>query len=388
MYRGRGDATIPSAIYAGGILLLSWSIVEPVALLLTGSPDVFRHRYLIGYVTIVPACLTLIWGGRWLPRSDIPAKYDATIAMFSVAAGAGFLLFNLFLMLFFPTGSTWIVTNWVRWALSLGLCVGFVIGTLYSRGLSGGIAAERQSLRAEHMRKKRELIHHMNSILRHEVLNSAQVIQGNAESLRQSDDAIDPSDERISRIYRQGTDLTEVTREVRALLNVVEGDRQLQPVNLTETLRDEVERIRLNHPDVDIDLSVPAGIVVEGDDLLGRVFGNLLRNAVEHNAPGSLRIAVEVETVDEAAAVAIRDNGDGIPERCLDTLFDRPQVGTHGLGLHIVRELVNSYSGTVELVDTGTGGTTFEVTVPLARARAAGPAEAKNPVDRAETPEI
>lgn len=369
------SAEIPLAISVSGVLLLLWSILEPVGLLATSTPDVFRLRYVIGYVTIVPSCIALMWGGRWLSESDIPRAYNYTVAGSVVAGGGGFLVFNVFLMLFFPAETVWIVMNWVRWAVSLGMCVGLVVGISYTRGLAETIAAERHSLRAEHLRKQRELVDHMNSILRHEVLNSAQIIKGNGQLLVDSDEAIDPDDDRLDRIRRQGDELTDVIQEVRALLHVVDGDRRFDPVDLAAILRNEVETVRTNHPDATIDTAVPAEVYVEGDELLGRVFGNLIRNAVEHNDPASVRVLVEVETADEAAIVTVRDDGQGIPEGELDELFDRPQTGTHGLGLYIVENLVDHYRGTIDLVETGGEGTTVRVTLPRAETPARAPSE-------------
>lgn len=363
-YRSTITRLIPLAIYGSGALLLVWSLLEPVGLVAISSPDVFKLRYGIGYITIVPSCLGLIWGGRWLAKSDVPAEYDRTVGSFVLLGGVGFLVFNVFLMFFFPTESVWLVANWVRWALSMGLGVGLVVGISYSRGLSERITAERHSLRAEYMQEQRDLVNQMNDILRHEVLNAAQVVHGNATLLREEDEAIDPDDERIERIYRQGGDLTDVVREVRALLNTIEEDRERATIDLTTVLHREIQSLRSNHQDVDVHTAIPSDLSIEGDELLGRVFGNLLRNAVEHNDTDSLRIDVDATVTTETIVVTIRDDGDGIPEAELDSLFERPQVGTHGLGLYIVKRLVDSYGGTLTLAETGPDGTTFEVRLP------------------------
>lgn len=99
------------------------------------------------------------------------------------------------------------------------------------------------------------------------------------------------------------------------------------------------------------------------DDLLPRVFGNLLSNAVEHNDDAVPRISVTVtEWVDEVT-VRIADDGPGIPASERETLFERSERADHGLGLYIVGELVERYGGRVELVETGPDGTTFDVTL-------------------------
>lgn len=377
------DERLPVAFVACGVLVLLWSVVEPIYLYSTSSPVLFRLRYGIGYVTIVPSCLLLVVGGRWLARGTVPAEYNRIVAGCAVAGGVGFLVFNLFLMFFFPSDSVWLLTNWARWALSLGLAVGFLIGSLYVRGLFETISAQRHSMRAEHVEKQRELVDHLNGILRHEVLNSAQIIQGNAQILMESEEPIDPDDERLARLYRQGTELSDVIQEVRALLTTVEGEQAFQAYRLADVVEAEVRKVRDAHEAVDVETSIPPDCYVEGDELIGRVFGNLLRNAVVHNSPESLRISVDVEAGTEYATIAVRDTGDGIPEHQLDTLFERPQVGTHGLGLYLVKALVDSYGGAVELVETGDEGTTIAVTFPVAEPPSHRPADEETARDRA-----
>jgi signal transduction histidine kinase len=371
------DEALPAILVATGVALLLWSVLEPLYLLWSSSPAVARFRYLIGYVTIVPSCLLLIGGGRWLASGALPEEYNRTVAAFTVVGGVGFLLFNLFLMLFFPADSIWLDTNWVRWALSMGLAVGFLIGALYTRGLSETISAQRHSMRAEHVEKQRELVDHLNGILRHEVLNSAQIIQGNAQILMEAEEPIDPADERLERLHRQGAELDDVIGEVRALLTTVEGDQQLQAYRLADVVDSEVKKLRDAHDDVDVTVAVPPDVFVEADQLVGRVVGNILRNAVVHNDAADLRVAVDIETTDEAAIVTISDSGDGIPEYQHETLFERPQVGTHGLGLYLVNALMDSYGGDVEVVETGPEGTTIAVRFPLAEP----PAEESEPAD-------
>lgn len=366
----RSANSLTTAVSATGLLLLLWSVLEPVGLFASGSSVVFRPRYVVGYVTIVPSCLGMMWAGRWLRRSDLPVEHHRRIAVCWLVGGGGFLAFNLGLMTFFPTGPIWIATNWARWALSLGLAVGLVIGVTESRAIYHTISAERQSIRTEHVEKQRDLVDHMNGILRHEVLNATQVILGNASSLQEADDPIRPSDERIERIYRQGEEVTAVIQEVRSLLGAMDADRALAPMSLADVVRSEARKVTDRHPNADVDVRIPDDVTVRGDELLGRIFGNLLSNAAEHNDAETVHVVVEADRSAGSVAVTVRDDGGGIPDRKLDALFDRPAQGDHGLGLYLVRELAQGYGGSIDLVETGEQGTTFEVRLPVADAEA------------------
>jgi len=306
----------------------------------------------------------MIYGARWLRRSDIPPDQHPRITKYWLIGGVGFLAFNVGLMSFFPTESIWIVLNWGRWALTFGFGIGLIVGIAQARSVISRLAAERESLRAEHVEKQRNLIDQMNGLLRHEVLNSTQVITGNASALMDSDEAIEPTDERITRIHRQGEEITRVVQEVRVLLSTIEDERTLETTNLTDVIETQVQKIRDQYPRIDVELRCPEGIHVHADELLGRAFGNVLRNSAEHNDTAALQITVDVERVDQSVIVTIEDNGGGIPERKLEALFDRPLVSDHGLGLYLVRELTNSYDGTVELSETGEEGTVFRFRLP------------------------
>jgi signal transduction histidine kinase len=364
------DRSLATAVSGTGLLLLFWSILEPVGLFATGASVVFLPRYVVGYVTIFPSCFGMVSAGRWLRRCDLPVEHHRRIGVYWLVGGGGFLAFNLGLMTFFPTGSIWIVTNWIRWALSLGLAVGLVIGITESRAIYHTISAERQSMRAEHVEKQRDLVDHMNGILRHEVLNATQVILGNASSLRENDGPIRPSDERLERIYRQGEEVTGVIQEVRSLLGAMDADRVLAPMSLADVVRSEARKVSDRHPNADVDVRIPGDVTVRGDELLGRIFGNPLSNAVEHNDADAVHVVVEADRSNGSVAVRVRDDGDGIPDRKLDALFDRPMQGDHGLGLYLVREMAEGYEGSVALLETGASGTTFEVRLPAADADA------------------
>src|SRR5262249_22197405 len=121
-------------------------------------------------------------------------------------------------------------------------------------------------------------------------------------------------------------------------------------------------------PDAPVPLSADAARIAQ-------VLANLLNNAAKYTEPGG-RIALRVERNGGEAIVRVRDNGIGIDPELLPRVFelftqaerslDRSQGGL-GIGLTLVRRLVELHGGTVEAQSEGVGrGSEFTIRLPLA----------------------
>lgn len=116
-------------------------------------------------------------------------------------------------------------------------------------------------------------------------------------------------------------------------------------------------------------------IFVSGDSVwLRQAIENLVSNAVAH-APEPTSIELAVRTSGEEALVLVVDHGPGVPEDERERVFDRfarPDTGRDraqggaGLGLAIVREVVLSHGGDVQIRQTPGGGATVQIALPLA----------------------
>jgi signal transduction histidine kinase/DNA-binding response OmpR family regulator len=125
-----------------------------------------------------------------------------------------------------------------------------------------------------------------------------------------------------------------------------------------------------------LQVDVPRGIATDGDSArLAQVFGNLLTNAAKYTEPGGV-IRVTATRQDGQVMVRVSDTGRGIAAEMLPHVFDlfvqgrqdsqRAQGGL-GLGLAIVRSLVEAHGGSVAATSAGPGaGATFTVWLPAA----------------------
>lgn len=177
----------------------------------------------------------------------------------------------------------------------------------------------------------------------------------------------------ITHLVRLVDDLLEVSRITRGVIEV-----RHDPLDLVTVVREAVETSRpvldAGKHQVSIDLP-PTPIPVSGDPVrLTQVFANLLTNAAKYTNAGG-RIELTATQDQRRAIVSIRDNGIGIPASHLPLVFDmfmqvdrsnRRAQGGLGIGLTLVRSLVNLHGGRVEARSEGQGkGSEFIVELPL-----------------------
>jgi hypothetical protein len=144
-------------------------------------------------------------------------------------------------------------------------------------------------------------------------------------------------------------------------------------VQLADVIDDVLENEQLlgDGDGVEFRVDVPASFIVRCDaEQLHRVLSNLVRNARQAIAatgkPGE--IALTAGDAEDGWWITLHDTGPGLPKKALEHLFKPFQGGSRkggsGLGLAIAAELVRGHGGTLDLVQTGTDGTTFRVQMP------------------------
>lgn len=352
----------PTLVGTGGLLLLA-VIVE-----LLFVPAI-TWQVVLGAASVLPFKLALVGGGLWLYRGGMNRERWPRIAGWVFVGGAGFLVVNLLAMPLTPGLPVLFFVAWVRWSISIGCAIGLAIGVVEARSIERAIAAEQAAVSAEYLDYQREWLDYLNALLRHEVLNNANVISGYTTLLLEEREESDPGYAHLRIIDRQSREMTRVIRDVRTLLETLDEGPRAEPTSLTDVLGSELEALSDRFGDVRVEADVPDDVYVEADDLLPRLFSNLLTNAVEHNDDPTPRVRVDVDAGPERVRVRVEDNGPGIPEEELDELFERDddRRHDHGIGLFIVRRLTDRYRGTVDVTETGSDGTTVTVELPRAR---------------------
>jgi PAS domain S-box-containing protein len=222
----------------------------------------------------------------------------------------------------------------------------------------------------KHLQEQRDNLTLLNEVMRHDIRNHLQLVVAYAELLE--DRIGEDQREYLDIIQESATQVIELTTTARDLADVMlRSDSERRRKSLDRTLEDEVEDIRSAYPGTVLTVEQStSGVDVLADDMLDVVFRNLLKNAIQHNDTDVPKVTVSVEADDGQATVRISDNGPGVPDAQKERIFGRGELGLDsngsGIGLYLVRALVESYDGDVWVENNDPDGATFVVRIPTA----------------------
>jgi len=264
------------------------------------------------------------------------------------------------------------LVNFAR--LTLGIQVLQVVMAPMSEeeGIRGHVAVMRDitaSLRSE--KARREFL----ASVTHELRTPLHLIQGYLEAIQ--DDVI-PKNQRGEYIELVIDEAKRMARLVTDLqdINWLERGQILQrtPLDLYSFMIDVDQRFqgRAQELGVNLEISQGSGELFADPDRLLQVFINLLENAMSHT-PSGKTVRVLIIEEENQVRLAVQDEGEGIPKEALPFIFDRffrvnkarsRKDGGMGLGLAIVRQIVEGHGGTIKVESDMGKGTTFWVVLP------------------------
>jgi PAS domain S-box-containing protein len=214
----------------------------------------------------------------------------------------------------------------------------------------------------------------------HELRNPLNAIMGWAHMLRLGKLTDVNAERAVETIYRNAKSQAQLVADLLDVSRIISGKLRLdvRQVDLIYIINAAIDSIRPAADAKGIRLQTmldPAAGPISGDaDRLQQIVWNLLTNAVKFTPKGG-RIQVKVQRINSHVEIAVIDSGVGISKEFLPYVFDRFRQAdasitrTHGglgLGLSIVRQLVDLHGGSVSVHSEGEGkGTTFTITLPF-----------------------
>ncbi len=224
---------------------------------------------------------------------------------------------------------------------------------------------EKERIRLENERFAQ--VGRVASWMAHEVKNPLATIQMYAQLASKN---IDPSHQDIVQVIREQVVLAQsrISDMLRSLTLQSDEPRKLAVTDLASVLRTYLEKDASGLPHVTFSTDVAPGehhVPLNASDALS-IVSNLITNAAEAlDEPGVVH--VELTSRDGRTVFFVRDGGPGFPDedvqRLLQPFFTTKQRGT-GLGLWVVRRIVQGVGGTLELGNTEEGGAKVQVRLP------------------------
>jgi two-component system CheB/CheR fusion protein len=261
-------------------------------------------------------------------------------------------------------------------------------------GIDRDISDRKQAEEAlrEEARRKDEFL----AMLGHELRNPLAPIRNCLHLLQSSGLTPEQSGRALGTIERQVTHLTRLVDDLLDIGRISRGKILLrrERLDLVEAVRATLEDQRpdLEEAGLGIDLDLPVSPVwIDGDPIrISQTFGNVLHNAGKFtDAGGRIAVSLREETDRGAAVLTVRDTGIGMEPELLARIFepfsqadgslDRSRGGL-GLGLALVKALVELHGGSVDAESPGAGrGTKIALRLPLAQGEESAPASLDPP---------
>lgn len=253
-------------------------------------------------------------------------------------------------------------TRWVRQLAKLSFEDGDPISAV---GVVQDVTDRKEYERR--LEAKTEQLDVLNRVIRHDMRNQMNVIDGYAAVLEERFDEAKPI---ASRIRSVAEDLLSISEEIRTVNRLITDEADRHPINVTDVVDDAIEAVADEYADFDCDRSIASDVWIRGTEAVRVAIENVVENAVEHNTASEPRIEITAEERDDGVVVRVADNGPGIPRSERELLTgarERSQLEhSSGVGLWIVNWIVASVDGEITFDSRPDRGTVVTLRFPKA----------------------
>ncbi|MFB6354312.1 MAG: histidine kinase N-terminal 7TM domain-containing protein [Halobacteriales archaeon] len=233
----------------------------------------------------------------------------------------------------------------------------------------GTLLVFRDITELEVIRQQEQRVAVMNRILRHNLRNTMNVVEGYSELLLESLSGED----RVyaERIAERAARMTSISEKARHFSADLDATGRREAVDVVPVVESVVERVGSAHPAATVSCAGngPARALVTGTGDLAIAVEYVIENAIEHHDREEPTVEVRVETDDVAVVITVADDGPGIPAIELEALEAGSETSlTHGsgLGLWIVYWVVSQSDGELTFEDNEPRGTVVTMRLPRA----------------------
>ena len=213
----------------------------------------------------------------------------------------------------------------------------------------------------EEIKKARDLQELMVHIISHDLKNPLAVLSGYIDLMREM-----PSEEFLDSMEQAIKEANEIIERARLFskLGRKKIDEEREEINIREMMENIASKLLLKYPEGKIDIRME-DVTIEGYPILREVFVNLIDNAFKY---GATEVVITSREDGGMVEVRVADNGPGIPDEKKEEIFEpfkRLSVKKgSGLGLTIVKMIVELHDGEIWVEDSKPKGSVFVVRLP------------------------
>ncbi len=226
-------------------------------------------------------------------------------------------------------------------------------------------------------KQRQKRVEILNRVLRHDMRNGMNIIDGYAQMLAEAVDGEDA--EYAAAIQERAEELISLAEKTRAVERVLERESATAgPIDLSAAVSSSIDRLRETNPEheVEFDRSLPDNLFVRADATLRTALYQVLKNAVEHTDRETPTIEISVhDGGDGMVALSIADDGPGMPKEERELLQGDREITqlrhASGLGLWLVILVVTQSGGQLRFDANEPRGTVVTLELPRADTRLA-----------------
>lgn len=222
----------------------------------------------------------------------------------------------------------------------------------------------------------------LGDIIAHDINNYNQAVTSYLQMAIESKGVPEKTAAYLERASSSAWSISELIQRANKLIKIEEeGAHNLGPVELGEVLKESVAEVMRSRTEKEVEFALKLGshrYFVTGNELANEIFTNILENAIVYDPHEKVSVEISIGEFRVEPrkywCVSIADHGIGIPDSKKNIVFGRIQTGDErlvatGLGLSIVRAIVEGYHGMVWVEDRVSGdtskGSIFRVALPM-----------------------
>jgi PAS domain S-box-containing protein len=248
--------------------------------------------------------------------------------------------------------------------------------------LARDVSVRRKAEEAERLKVREELQRHMVSTVSHELRTPIAAIKASAETLRMGEIADEKERPRFLKIIESQADrLGKLVEDLLILAEVESGNFKTTPSEFALRHFADVFLASMTplakRKDVKLQVGIDKTLTVRADQShVAAIFQILVDNAIKYNRKGGGVTVEGKRTGPREATISVRDTGIGIPEKDLTLIFQQFHrtakarelaIKGAGLGLHIIKTMVEANGGRIWAESVNEKGSTFHFTLPTAK---------------------